>query len=349
MVRPVTVHSFFLCLSFELSKQQGNKMKSLMIAWVGYQRRADSMKHYWNYTTLYLPNQFKHKSARVLDYLIKSMRTVNGLLRNSPQVLWVQLPPSPVLHIVLTYRALFNRRLKVIADVHNSLLRTPWLTFPGTVALLNRVDVVVVHNFKVRDELAATGVELLQIFVLEDLPCDFKRPSPSVHPTPYVLFPCSFDSDEPVDVVIRTARSMPHVDFIITGNYEGKLSKALMESTPANILFTGFLHQQDFEDLLCHADAVLGLTTRDNVQLSVANEAVSASRPMALSNTPVLRSLFADAAVFVDTLDPDSIKAGLARLLENADFYQNQSAVLKAKRIRRWHGQAKLLKAAAAI
>lgn len=159
-------------------------MKSLMIAWIGYQRRADTMKQYWAYDILHLPNQFKKKSARPLDYVIKSFKTLKTLLAGSPDVLWVQLPPSPVLHIALAYKFIFNRRLKIIADAHNSLLRKQWIGFPGTVALLNRIDAVVVHNFKVKEELAGLGVKDTNIFILEDLPCDFhaRPPVSARHP-----------------------------------------------------------------------------------------------------------------------------------------------------------------------
>lgn len=307
------------------------------------------MKQYWAYDILHLPNTFKKKSARPLDYLIKSFKTIKTLFIGAPEVLWVQLPPSPVLHIALAYKFLFNRRLKIIADAHNSLLRKQWITFPGTVSLLNKIDAVVVHNFKVKEELSHSGVNAENIFILEDLPCDFNVPPTSEHQTPYVLFPCSFDIDEPIEVVINAAKEMPHVNFFITGKHEGKLSQALIDSMPANIKLTGFLSKLVFEQLLCSANAVLGLTTRDNVQLSVANEAVSAGRPMALSNTTVLRSLFSDAAVFVETLDPLSIKDGLSRLIENTELYKEKSALLKAKRITRWEGQAELLKAAVII
>ncbi|KNH27039.1 hypothetical protein ACS77_12835 [Pseudomonas syringae] len=324
-------------------------MKSLMIAWVGYQRRADTMKQYWAYDILHLPNRFKKKYTRPFDYLIKSFKTIKALFVGKPEVVWVQLPPSPVLHIALAYKFFVNRRLKIIADAHNSLLRKQWITFPGTVSLLNKIDAVVVHNFKVKEELSHAGVNAENIFILEDLPCDFKASPASDHQTPYVLFPCSFDIDEPIEVVINAAREMPHINFLITGKHEGKLSEALIESMPANIKLTGFLSKLIFEQLLCNANVVLGLTTRDNVQLSVANEAVSAGRPMALSNTTVLRSLFSDAAVFVETLDPQSIKFGVSQLIENEELYKEKSALLKAKRIKRWKGQAELLRTAVII
>ena len=164
-----------------------------------------------------------------------------------------------------------------------------------------------------------------------------------------MLFPCSFDIDEPIEIVINAAREMPAVDFLITGKHQGKLCEELVASLPGNIKLTGFLSKATFEQLLCNANVVLGLTTRDNVQLSVANEAVSAGRPMALSNTTVLRSLFSEAAVFVETLDPLSIKAGVSQLIANQDTYKEKSALLKAKRITRWEGQAQLLRTAAAI
>lgn len=328
---------------------QDSEVKSLMIAWVGYQRRADTMKQYWAYDILHLPNRFKKKYARPLDYLIKFFKTIKALFVGAPEVVWVQLPPSPVLHIALVYKFLVNRRLKIIADAHNSLLRKQWITFPGTVSLLNKIDAVVVHNFKVKEELSLAGVNAENIFILEDLPCDFKAPPASDHQTPYVLFPCSFDIDEPIEVVINAAKEMPHIDFLITGKHEGKLSEALIESMPANIKLTGFLSKSIFEELLCNANVVLGLTTRDNVQLSVANEAVSAGRPMALSNTTVLRSLFSDAAVFVETLDPLSIKFGISQLIENEELYTEKSSLLKAKRITRWNGQAELLRTAVII
>jgi len=70
---------------------------------------------------------------------------------------------------------------------------------------------------------------------------------------------------------------------------------------------------------------------------------------MALSNTTVLRSLFSDAAVFVETLDPLSIKFGVSQLIENEELYKEKSAQLKAKRITRWKGQAELLRTAVII
>lgn len=307
------------------------------------------MKQYWDYQILHLPNRFKKKTSRPLDYILKSMASLSALFRHHPQILWVQLPPSPLLHLAMFYKLLFNRKLRIIADVHNSALRPQWIGFPGTLKLLNRIDAVLAHNFKVKEELIALGVQPQRVFILEDLPCDFSQQSENIQDTPYVLFPCSFDIDEPIEVVLEAARQLPAVDFMITGKHQGKLSSAVMSSAPANVKFTGFLSNADFERLLCNANAVLGLTTRANVQLSVANEAVSAGRPMALSDTPVLRDLFEEAAEFVQTLDPISIKDGLSRLIADPEMYEGKSSQLKTKRIARWKDQAERLKQAVAI
>ena len=43
---------------------------------------------------------------------------------------------------------------------------------------------------------------------------------------------------------------------------------------------------------------VLGLTSMEGVQLSVANEALGAERALVLSDTRILRAMFGEAALF---------------------------------------------------
>ncbi|MDH8576211.1 hypothetical protein QIH29_27735, partial [Klebsiella pneumoniae] len=70
---------------------------------------------------------------------------------------------------------------------------------------------------------------------------------------------------------------------------------------PDNVIFTGYLTKKAYDDLFLSSSVILGLTTRDNVQLSVSNEALSADKPMVLSDTTTLRNLFGDAAIFVES------------------------------------------------
>jgi hypothetical protein len=79
-------------------------MKSLMIAWVGYQRRADAMQDYWGYRLCHFPNRFSSKYLRVFDYFWKFVLSLGELLRMRPDVVWIQVPPSMLLHLAFFYK-----------------------------------------------------------------------------------------------------------------------------------------------------------------------------------------------------------------------------------------------------
>src|SRR5690606_15699676 len=85
---------------------------------------------------------------------------------------------------------------------------------------------------------------------------------------PWVLLPCSFDTDEPIDVVAAAARLIPHIRIIITGNPVKYTGPQDLKRLPANVMLTGFLPKKDYNELLRSCDFVMGVTTRDDVQLS---------------------------------------------------------------------------------
>ena len=320
-------------------------MKSLLIAWVRYQRRVDTMKSYWGYLIYYIPNIFSTRYLRPIDYIWKSVLTIFILIRQKPSILWIQLPPSILLHITFIYKTLFNPNLKIIVDFHNSMLHPQWIRFPLTLILINCCNAIVTHNVYAQADAKSCGIKEDKLYVLEDLPgkltttyeVEFAK---GLHP--YVVSPCSFDPDEPVDIVLSAALLMPDLTFCITGD-KFKLRNIHVDTLPSNVKMPGYLDKSDFESLLCHADIVLGLTTRNNVQLSVANEAISAGVPMVLSDTKTLRSIYDDAAVFVNSLDPLSIANGLREVLQHHTELKSKVVKKKMSRITDWHNKAKLL------
>ena len=316
-------------------------MKSLMIAWVGYQRRADAMQDYWGYHLRHFPNVFSSRYLRIFDYFWKVAMSLGALLRMRPDVVWVQVPPSMLLHMACLYKLIVFGRARVVVDLHNSMLRPFWMDFPLSKWLLNRVDVVLAHNAAVRDELIAIGIDKDVIRVLEDKPCSSLTPGKGLSSTePYALIPCSFDVDEPIAVVVEAARLLPEVKFFVTGKHEGKILLSNLGDIPKNLVFCGYLSKADFENLLSSADAVVGLTTRDNVQLSVANEALSVMRPMVLSDTPVLRDLYGSAARFVRNGDSTELAEGIRDVVLHSDSYVIKVSQLLLARNERWLKQA---------
>lgn len=311
-----------------------------MLAWVAYQRRADCMREYWGYNLHHILSPFgKHKVFKPLDYIFKGVKSFAILFRERPNVIWLQLPPSPLLYVAWIYRTCIDSNVKIVIDAHNSLMRSKWLNFPFTLRLLNQAHTFLAHNEAAANEFRRLGVNELKIRVLEDLPFQFQCLQQSCSASePYAICPCSFDIDEPITLLFDAFREL-NCNLYITGNLK-KLPSSIRSLAPPNVKFTGFLSKAEYEQLINGNSLVIGLTTRHDVQLSVANEGLSAGRPLLLSDTPTLRSLYGDAALFFSTNSADSLRAVVSYALTDPLTLVKQTKTLYSKRIDRWKQQA---------
>lgn len=156
-----------------------------------------------------------------------------------------------------------------------------------------------------------------------------------------VLFVGTFASDEPVEQVVEAARLTPELEVLVTGSLD-RAPNALVMAAPANVTFTGYLEGAAFANVLRGADAVLTLTTDPTSVMRSAYEAVYVERPLVITDTPVLRELFA-GAFFVDN-DAVSIAAGLHRVASKTEE-EGRSARREAKgrQVLRWQRQHEAL------
>ncbi len=316
--------------------------RQLFIAWVPFQRRAVAMQPEFGYALHHVGPSFRWRSLRPLEYLLKALQTLGLLIRHRPEVLWIQLPPAPLLYLAFLYQQLVQPHLKLIADCHNATFRQPWIQFPAVVRLLNRCDQVVVHNPFVEAQALALGIQPEKLVVLRDRTLS---PASAQLPRPWALVPCSFNSDEPIAELLVAARQAPEITFVLTGNTARAVGRHDLSQVPANIRLPGFVSETDFNDLLAQADMVVGLTKLEGIQLSVANEAVSYGKPMVLSDTQLLRKFFYQGAVYVDPLDGGAIAAGCRTALAHTDQLKIEVIALKQDIDQEWHRQAAPLQA----
>lgn len=281
---------------------------------------------------------------KVFHYLRLLIASIARLRSEAPDVVWVQLPQVPALWAALIYRMLSSKRIKVVADCHNAQLRAPWSSFPRALWSLKQCDVVLVHNEAMHVKAAEIGWPMDKVLVLEDVPAVGKeRPSSGLAfsyiktPKPWVLFPGSFATDEPIAEVLEAARIAPEVTFIITGRSERAQQNGHdIFSLPPNVVLPGFLSIEMFDDLLREADVVMGLTKEEGIQLSVCNEALSFGKPLVTSNTRILEKLFGRAAILVDTRAPESIAQGCLRACAEAGERTVKSRQLALDRLMDW-------------
>ena len=120
--------------------------RSIYIAWVNYQRRAESMQAYFGYDLFYVSAKHLSPACKFLSYLLRAKTTMQIVLRERPDVVWLQLPPTFLMHLLILLRFVTRRKMKIVADCHNAALRAPWNGVPLTSRLLNRANLVLVHN-----------------------------------------------------------------------------------------------------------------------------------------------------------------------------------------------------------
>lgn len=315
----------------------------IYIAWTNFQRRAETLQDVFGYQLFYVEGHHHHPLFKlILDYprqLFETCKLLRGLVRT----VWVQSPPSFIIHIVFAYRLLSRRPFKIIVDVHNAGFNRRWFSFPLTLFLLNKADVVIIHNNAVKVDALAKGVLPERLCVLED-----RVPQFIFHPPNYthasvrhtIVMPGSFREDEPIYQVIEAARMTPEFNFVITGEI-GRAIKGLMDNQPANVAFPGFLEEKQFDELLLNASAILCLTSQDGIQLSAAIEALGAGKPMIVSDTPLLRQLFGEAGLFVKNT-PREIADVCREAIGRYDYYASATERLRhdPSRQARWSEQA---------
>lgn len=317
------------------------------LAWTRFQRRQISMAPSLGLKVRFFPASFRGRALKPLEYASKALQTIAFCLTNRPDEIWVQLPPLPLLCVVLVYRWLRGGRVRVVADCHNSMLRPPWSQWPGASAVLNRCDLVLVHNEAMVDAARAMGVRRELIQVLEDAPAMLvpQKKMASNLPSQWVLFPASFSADEPIAELLLAAEMAKEITFVITGNVNRARGRFDLSTLPPNVQLTGYLPVEEFDCLLLAADAVLALTRYEGIQLSVCNEAIGATKPMILSDTVILRKLFGEVAVMVDSSSPESIAQGCREALSSADILTRKTLAFRGERWRLWESsQAQLVR-----
>jgi glycosyltransferase involved in cell wall biosynthesis len=313
--------------------------RDLYLAWTGFQRRAVSMQEILGFDLHHLPPLQESRWLRPLDYLAQARDTVKLVRSGAYDTIWVQTPPTFLVHLLLALRS--RTPFRLITDCHHGALLPPWSRIPGAISLLNRCDVVLMHNSETLEQAAGMGVNRDRMVVLEDPPPpDFRAGAgaPGVVPEgPYVLVPCSFKYDEPIPMLMETARAMPELRFLVTGSLKRAEAQGFTAGPPGNVTFTGFLDLADYDALLANATVVLGLTTEEGVQLSVANEALGAGRALVLSDTRVLRAMFG-AAALLSANTPAALADTLRTACARREQLQEASRALRDQRLAAWSG-----------
>jgi hypothetical protein len=273
-------------------------------------------------------------AIRPLAYLVKSFQTWTVLSRDDPRTVVVVTPPvfAP---LVAWLWCGFHRRTLVV-DCHTGAFHsTKWAwARPIHRWLLRRVRVVLLHTEELEALVSTWGARAMV------LPDDLPNAGDAIPqagdasqqdrtPGRTVVIAGSFDSNEPVAIVVEAARLLPDVEFRFTGD-PGLLPVKLRDEAPKNVVLTGYLSYPVFLGELQAADVVGVFSTDPRIMNRAAFEAVGLGRPLVLSDLPGLKGRFGTAALFSHN-DPAAIAAALGDALDRQAELAGRSVALQAQ------------------
>lgn len=295
----------------------------LFIVWRIFQRRTESLAREFDLDACYYykPWEERSKFHKALSYIFKTFGTIADLVRKKPTVVFIQLPPTPVLYIASAYCKLTGSRL--VADCHNAMIYSRWLNWPLAKTLLRRANITLVHNRDV--EVYARRFELETITLRDPLPV-LESPAQTdllerigIGEKPYIIVPWSFAPDEPINELVQAATELPGIIFVMTWFAE-KLPPETRNRLPPNLLLSGYLNDEDFNTLFARSSAALVLTTREGTQPSAASEAIVLGIPLIVSDLNTTRDLYGDMPIYTKNTC-EGIRDASQEIIDNPEPY----------------------------
>lgn len=144
----------------------------------------------------------------------------------------------------------------------------------------------------------------------------------------------TFSGDEPFQIVVEAARRLPDVRIYALGD-PSMAKKEWLEDVPENLIFTGYLLQEDYWNRLRNSDGVIVLTHHPYSLLGGAQDALRVHKPIILSDQPVLRDYFTKGVVFVHH-SAESMVESIEMLTRHKQRLEQEVAELCAEREQRW-------------
>jgi len=244
-------------------------------------------------------------------YALLAVRTFRLLARRRPHVLLVQNPSVILTVLAVAWRPIFGYR--VVVDAHNEAI-VPFIHRQRCVQrvsrwLLRRADLTIVTNPQLAHIVESKNG---RAFVLPD-----RIPTPAVGtPRPLqggfkVVLIATFAPDEPLASAFEAVRDA-RLTLYVTGDCR-KLDPKIATTVPSNVIFTGFLDDNSYWDLLRAADAILDLTLMPDCLVGGAYEALALGKAMVLSGNAASVKTFGGAAIFTDN-STDDLRSALIRV-----------------------------------
>lgn len=305
----------------------------VFVSWAPYCSRSDSIAERLGGTSyMVYSGVWGSRYATILfKYSWQLIRTLWILIRVRPQAVLVMAPPVIACIPVWLYTKLTGG--SYVIDAHTAtFVNSPWKSLLFLQRFFSRHAAA---TFVTNDHFGAIlRAWNCRVQIVEDVPVCFAKPEEVVLTGCNITLVNSFTEDEPLEVFLEAARTVPEIQFHVTGDVKDA-DPRIFRIKPDNVRFTGYLPNGVYAGLLLASDAVMSLTKVDHTMQRGAYEAVYLGKPVITSNFGILRRAFYKGAVHVDSTVEDIVN-GVREMKTNLMRYGKEVQELRAEKLARW-------------
>lgn len=303
------------------------KSQPIFITWAPSYNRSTSLAEELGFKPIFIGNVSKHKNslAALWDFFGWSIENFKLIKQRRPSHIALANTHGVVAAVNYFFGKLYGA--KIILDSHSAAFDAPFYKYPKFLSYFfarNALFSIVTNEIHQKNIEKKGG----KAFLLPDIPNDAQLLSKNrkkISESFSICFICTYNYDEPYEEVLNAAESLPDIQFFFTGNYKNKIKEPEKHK---NVIFTGYLPDEDYKNLINNVDALLVLTTRENTMQHGGSEAISIEKPFITSNTNMLKSYFKKGAVFVSN-DKTGIVNGILEIKKHYPKYQDDIKVMK--------------------
>lgn len=310
-----------------------NKSKNILISWQSYNPHSQLLGEAFQARIYFIKDLIKSRKLVwslffFIDYLYKSLKTIWILCTTRMECVIIQNPVS--IAVILAVIAKYFLPIKVLADSHNGAFSSPWKNFPLHKWALRRADVVIIHNKQLLERLKSDPLYSgINFSLLNSKLSNYNYVSKKRdNSEPYILVVCTFAGDEPMELLLQALKyfldNHPNsVNFKLTGNYKKKPELYNIYKLVHGIEFTGFVSNLEYKNLIVNSEAVISLSTRDDVQQFALMEAISYQVPFISNKNKTNAEMFNGKMPLVN-LNSKDIAEGIIEIIQNKKEYKNE-------------------------
>lgn len=318
--------------------------KIVFISWAPYCSRSDNIARKFNGKSYMVYYDFLGSNyiTILLKYLLQTLKSLQILLVERPDAVFVMTPPIFACLPVLLYCKFFGK--PYIIDAHTAaFLHGRWKNKKRLNSFfIKRALRTCVTNEFLADIVKKRGGDYI---ILTDVPIKFpnyKHVSVQINKLRKVItLVNTFAEDEPLKDFLLAAENYDDINFYITGKITSSV-KHYIKDLKENIKFTGFLSNYDYGHLLYSSDLVCAFTKRNHTMLRGAYESIYMGKPVVISNWSVLKKNFSVGAVFVDNT-VKGIADGINEALAGINKLTQEARSLRLKKIETWEQKKKCI------